>query len=82
LKKPTGSVLKSKKPNRTQTKKPNQTEKTEPNRFELVFVQKNKPKPVGLNRFQFGFGFFLKSVWLSFKKKKLNRTENDYPYHS
>jgi hypothetical protein len=75
---------KPKKPNRTQTgKKPSQTrktwaktEKTEPNRFEPVFALKNRtePKPVGLTRFRFGFGFFKKkSIWLLFFYK--NRTE-------
>jgi hypothetical protein len=82
LKKPTGSVLKSKKPNRTQTKKPNQTEKTEPNRFELVFVLKKQTETGRFEPVSVRFRFFLKSVWLFFKKKKLNRTENDYPYHS
>jgi hypothetical protein len=45
--------------------KPSQTEKTEPNRFESVFVLKNQttPKPVGLNRFQFGFSFFKKKYF-------------------
>jgi hypothetical protein len=53
--------MEPKKPNRT-GKKPSQTEKTKPNRFELVFVLKNRIelKPVGLNRFRFGFEFFLK----------------------
>jgi hypothetical protein len=56
-------------PNRKKSEKnrvkPSQTEKTEPNRFESVFVLKNqtKPKPVGLNRFQFGFSFFLKKYF-------------------
>jgi len=64
--------MKQKKPNQTQIKKPEkkpsqtgkteQTKKTEPNRFEPVFVIKNRtePKPVDLNRFRFGFGFFYK----------------------
>jgi hypothetical protein len=42
-------------------KKPSQNRaKTEPNRFEPVFSLKSRtePKPVGLNRFRFGFGFF------------------------
>ena len=61
-------------PNRTEPekkpeKKPSQnrenrakTGKTEPNRFEPVFALKNRtePKPVGLTRFRFGFGFFSK----------------------
>jgi len=49
-------------------------EKTKPNRLEPVFVLKNRTelKPVGLNRFQFGF-FFLNSVWLVFFYK--NRIE-------
>jgi hypothetical protein len=60
------------KPEKTEPKpkKPSQTGKNEPNRFEPVFVLKNRtePKPVGLNRFRFGFGFFKKkiSVWLFF----------------
>jgi streptogramin lyase len=47
-------------------RKPSQTEKTDPNRKNRSkpvwtgFCPKNKPKLVGLNRFQFGFGFFLK----------------------
>jgi hypothetical protein len=60
--------------NRAKLKKPSQnrenrakTGKTEPNRFEPVFALKKpnqtEPKPVGLTRFWFGFGFF-------FKKKK------------
>jgi hypothetical protein len=55
--------------NRVKPKKPSQTEpkpsQTEPNRFEPVFSLKSRtePKPVGLNRFRFGFGFF--------KKKKI-----------
>ena len=40
------------------------TGKTEPNRFEPVFALKKpnrtEPKPVGLTRFRFGFGFFFK----------------------
>ena len=66
-------------PNR---KKPSQTGKTEPNRFEPVFSLKNRtePKPVGLNRFRFGFGFFFlkkNSVWLLFFiKTEPNRTVN------
>ena len=52
-------------------------EKTEPNRFEPVFSLKNRtePKPVGLNRFRFGFGFFFKKKFglvIFFDK---NRTE-------
>jgi hypothetical protein len=81
LKKPTGSVRFYKpetekiEPNLNRKKtKPNQKnwaklEKTEPNRFELAFILKNRPEPnpVGLNRFQFGLGFFLKkSIWLFF----------------
>jgi hypothetical protein len=58
--------LEPKKPNRIESEpeknraKTEKTEKTEPNRFEPVFVLKNRtePKPVGLNRFRFGFGFF------------------------
>ena len=70
-----------KKQNRTQTRKnqkktepkPSQTGKTEPNRFEPVFVLKNKPKLVGLNRFRFGF-FKKNSIWLFvFIKTKPNR---------
>jgi len=47
-------------------RKPSQTEKTDPNRKNrskpvwTSFCPKNKPKLVGLNRFQFGFGFFKK----------------------
>jgi len=43
--------------NRAKTGK---SKKTKPNRFEPVFVLKNRTelKPVGLNRFQFGFFFF------------------------
>ena len=72
--------------NRAKPKKPSQnrenrakTGKTEPNRFEPVFALKNRtePKPVGLTRFRFGFGFF-------FQKKNFdlvtffdkNRTES------
>jgi hypothetical protein len=58
------------KPSQTGKTEPNQknrakTGKTEPNRFEPVFALKNRtePKPVGLTRFWFGFGFF-------FTKKK------------
>jgi len=55
--------LKPKEPNRTQTEKMSQNRakseknranpknQTETGRFEPVFVQKTKPKPVGLNRF-------------------------------
>jgi hypothetical protein len=73
LKKPTGSVRfwffkpgsgkTEPNPNRKKPEKnPSQTEKTELKRFEPVFALKNRtePKPVGLNRFRFGFGFFLK----------------------
>jgi len=56
-----------KKPSQTGKTEPNRenrakTGKTEPNRFELVFSLKNRtePKPVGLNRFRFGFSFFSK----------------------
>jgi hypothetical protein len=78
LKKPASSVQfwfykpKTKKtepnPNQKKTKpnrpKSSQTEKTDPNQFKPVFVLKNQtePKPVGLNRFQFGFGFFKKKI--------------------
>jgi hypothetical protein len=67
LKTPTDSVLfyrsetKKTKPNPNKKNwKKNQAkpEKTKPNRFESVFFLKNKPKPVGLNQFRFGFGFF------------------------
>ena len=62
--------LKLKKQNRTKKNraktKPNQ--KTEPNRFEPVFILKNRtePKPVGLNRFRFDFGFFIKKKEIRF----------------
>jgi len=56
-----------KKPSETGKTEPNRenrakTGKTEPNRFEPVFSLKNRtePKPVGLNRFRFGFSFFSK----------------------
>jgi hypothetical protein len=58
---------KNRKKNRAKPEKPSQnrenrakTGKTEPNRFEPVFALKNRtePKPVGLTRFWFGFGFF------------------------
>ena len=62
LKKPTDSVqFRFYKP-KTEKTKSNQTKpkpvepnrkKTEPNRFKSVFVLKNEPKPVGLNRFRF-----------------------------
>jgi hypothetical protein len=52
------------------SRKPSQTRKIEPNRFEPVFALKNRTelKPVGLTRFRFNFGFFLKKnlVWLFF----------------
>jgi hypothetical protein len=54
LKKLTGSVqFQFYKPETKKTEsKPEKTrKKTKPNRFELVFVLKNKPKLVGLNRF-------------------------------
>jgi hypothetical protein len=66
--------LKPKEPNRTQTEKMSQNRakseknranpknQTETGRFEPVFVQKTKPKPVGLNRFWFGLSFFLKNL--------------------
>jgi hypothetical protein len=58
---PEKNRAKPKKPSQTEPK-PSQTGKTEPNRFEPVFSLKNRtePKPVGLNRFRFGFGFFFK----------------------
>jgi len=67
-KKPEKNRAKPEKPsqNRVKPKKPSQTEpkpsQTEPNRFEPVFSLKSRtePKPVGLNRFRFGFGFFYK----------------------
>jgi len=75
-KKPSQNRAKPEKPiqNRAKPKKPSQnrenrakTGKTEPNRFEPVFALKKpnqtEPKPVGLTRFLFGFGFF-------FQKKK------------
>jgi hypothetical protein len=89
LKNPTGSVrFRFFKPGTGKTepkkigKKTSQTEKNEPNRFELVFALKNRtePKPVGLNRFRFGFGFFLnKKIFdlvIFFIKTKPNRTVN------
>jgi hypothetical protein len=73
-----------KKPSQNQ-KKPSQIGKTEPNRFEPVFVLKNRiePKPVGLNRFRFGFGFFSKYkifglVTFFYIKTEPNRIENDH----
>jgi len=57
--------------NRAKLKKPSQTGL---NRF---LSSKTEPKPVGLNRFQFGFGLKKISVWLFFFYK--NRTENDHP---
>ena len=66
--KPSQNRAKPKKPSQNR-KKPSQnrekrakTGKTEPNRFEPVFALKNRtePKPVGLTRFRFGFGFFSK----------------------
>jgi hypothetical protein len=55
-------------------KKPSQNRK---NRAKLVFALKNRtePKPVGLTRFQFGFGFFSKKKFglVTFFDK--NRTE-------
>jgi len=76
LKTPTDSVLFYR--SETKKTKPNPNKKnwkkTEPNRFESVFVLKTKPKPVGLNQFRFGFGFFLKKFDLvTFFDK--NRTE-------
>jgi hypothetical protein len=66
LKKPASSIRfgfdkpKTKK-NQAKSKKPSQIKKTKSNWFEPVFVLKTKPKPVGLNRFRFGFYlFFLK----------------------
>jgi hypothetical protein len=55
-----------KKPKKTEPNR--KIEKTESNRFEPVFVLKNltEPKPVGLNMFQFGFGFFKKNFILLF----------------
>ena len=56
--------LKLKKPNRTQTKKtgknPSQTGKNRASPVWTGFCPKNKSKLVGLNRFWFAFGFFLK----------------------
>ena len=50
------------KKNRGKPKNQAKPEKTEPNRFEPVFILKNRTerKPVGLNRFRFGFGFLFK----------------------
>jgi len=73
--KPSQNRAKPEKPSQTEKtepkpRKPSQNRKTEPNRFEPVFSLKNwtEPKPVGLTRFRFGFGFFSKknSVWLFF----------------
>jgi hypothetical protein len=64
-----------KKPSQTGKTEPNRenrakTRKTEPNRFEPVFALKKpnrtEPKPVGLTRFRFGFGFFLKKKKFQF----------------
>jgi hypothetical protein len=54
-------------PNRKNRAKPEKNlAKPEPNRFEPVFVLKNRtePKLVGLNRFQFSFGFLKKKFSL------------------
>jgi hypothetical protein len=68
LKKPTGSIpFRFYKPETEKTepnpnrKKPGKNRvKPEKNQAKSVFVLKNRtePKPVGLNRFWFGFGFF------------------------
>jgi hypothetical protein len=88
LKKPAGSVrfgfgVISKKPkNRTETDKKPEKKGAKPsqnrkNRAKPVFALKNRtePKPVGLTRFQFGFGFFSKKKFglVTFFYK--NRTE-------
>jgi len=67
LKKSTGSVwFRFYKPETEKIESNRKT--TEPNRFESIFILKNwtEPKPVGLNRFRFGY-FFL------YIKIKLNR---------
>jgi hypothetical protein len=79
LKKPANSVqFHFYKPKTEKTKpNPNRKKTEQKNRAKPVFVLKNQtePKPVGLNRFWFGFSFFFKkiSVWLLFFYKK--RTE-------
>jgi hypothetical protein len=72
LKKPTSSIrfrfykpdtkkIEPNKKNRAKPKKPSQTG------LSWFLSKKTEPKPVGLNRFRFGFGFFKKnSVWLFF----------------
>jgi hypothetical protein len=87
LKKPIGSVrfrfykpeTEKTKPNRTPNRKKlekNQAKPKKPSQTSLNWfcAKKTEPKPVGLNRFRFGFGFFFKSVWLLFYiKTELNR---------
>jgi len=66
---------KNRKKTESNKKKPNQTgknrvkPKNKPNQFELVFILKNKPKPVGLNRFWFfykkiRFDYFFYKNWI------------------
>jgi len=70
--KKTGKKQSKTEPNRKNWARP---EKIEPNRFEPVFVLKNRTelKPVGLNRFRFGFGFFKKkfSLVIFYKKNRI-----------
>jgi len=72
--------LKPKKPNRIEPNRKNRakTEKTEPNRkkpsqtdFKPVFVLKNEPKLVGLNRFWFFLYFGL--IFFDKNQTKLNK---------
>jgi hypothetical protein len=74
LKKPNRTQTR-KKPSQTRTGKNRVKQKknrAKPNQtrigwFEPAFFQITKPKPVGLNRFRFGFGFLKKKpVWLLF----------------
>jgi len=82
LKKPTGLVrfrfykpeTEKTEPNRPNWKNRANPSQTRKNRAKLVWTSfcskktnRTEPKPVGLNRFRFGFGFFKKkSVWLLF----------------
>jgi hypothetical protein len=66
--------LKQKKPNRTEPKPEKKLEKKlSQNRKNRAKPEKTEPKPVGLNRFQFGLSFFFKNflVWLLFFKKTI-----------
>jgi len=73
------------KPEKTsQTEKPSQTGKNRAKPVWTDFFLKNRTeqKPVGLNRFRFGFGFFFLKiilVWLFFWQKP-NQTENEDHY--